>query len=109
MAASAAKCRLPLYQSQRTPTHPRPFVQQLLPPLLSHSAATAAALCIYPLLQASKKMLNAARMKENRANGIGDKDGRMTRVKAENPSFKCTICSKELQVFFTPRRALALL
>ena len=49
-------------------------------------------------MPASKKMLKAAQMKANRAAGLGDADGRMTRVKTSAPKIKCTICSVELLV-----------
>jgi hypothetical protein len=48
-------------------------------------------------MPASKKMLNAARLKANREAGIGDENGRVVRVKESAAPIKCVVCSIALK------------
>ena len=40
----------------------------------------------------SKKALRNLEKKQNKAAGIGDADGKITRKKEVTPSMKCTVC-----------------
>lgn len=50
-------------------------------------------------MPASKKMLASRQKAENRANGIGDEEGRLpARVKAAEVKAKCSLCGLEIRV-----------
>ena len=57
-------------------------------------------------MPASGKMLKSRQQAENRANGIGDEQGRLpSRVKAPEVMLKCTMCGQEIRATKTNTEA----
>lgn len=57
-------------------------------------------------MPASGKMLKSRQQAENRANGIGDEQGRLpSRVKAAEVMLKCTMCGQEIRATKTNTEA----
>jgi roadblock/LC7 domain-containing protein len=49
-------------------------------------------------MPASNKMLKKREHANNKAAGLGDKDGKLVRVKAEMQTASCTVCSQSIRV-----------